>query len=69
MPTGVVKWFDPEKGYGFIVQDEGEDVFVHWRQITTDDSFKTLEEGDKVEFEIARSEKGLHAEKVTRVQG
>ena len=67
MVSGTVKWFDPKKGYGFITQDNGEDVFVHWRQITTDESFKTLQDGDKVEFEVVQGDKGLQAEKVTRV--
>ena len=67
MATGTVKWFDPKKGFGFITQDNGEDVFVHWRQIVTDDSFKTLQDGDKVEFEVVQGEKGLQAEHVTRV--
>ena len=67
MATGMVKWFDPKKGFGFITQDNGEDVFVHWRQIQTDESFKTLQDGDRVEFEVVQGEKGLQAEKVTRI--
>lgn len=66
MATGMVKWFDPKKGYGFITQDNGEDVFVHWRQIITDESFKTLQDGERVEFEVVQGEKGLQAEHVTR---
>ncbi len=70
MPTGTVKWFDPKKGYGFITQDGGDDVFVHWKQvITEDDSFKTLNDGDKVEFEVTQGEKGLQAENVRCVAG
>ena len=67
MATGMVKWFDPKKGYGFITQDSGEDVFVHWRQIQGEESFKTLQDGERVEFEVVKSEKGLQAEKVARV--
>ena len=68
MATGVVKWFDPKKGYGFIKQEQGEDVFVHWRNIVSDDEFKTLEDGEPVQFEIVQGAKGLQAEKVSRVQ-
>ena len=67
MATGMVKWFDPKKGYGFITQDNGDDVFVHWRQIVATDSFKTLQDGDRVEFEVVKGDKGLQAEKVSRV--
>jgi CspA family cold shock protein len=62
---GTVKWFNDAKGYGFISQDTGEDVFVHYSAIEMD-GFKTLREGDKVEFEVQRGPKGLHAVSVTR---
>ena len=67
MALGTVKWFDARKGYGFIQQDNGEDVFVHFANITMD-GFKTLNEGDKVEFEIVEGDKGLHAGKVRRAE-
>jgi cold shock protein len=65
MAQGRVKWFDNRKGYGFIQQDTGEDVFVHYRNITGE-GFKTLEDGDLVEFEIAQGEKGMYALNVRR---
>lgn len=64
MATGTVKWFSAEKGYGFIEREDGDDVFVHFSAIQTD-GFKTLEEGQKVEFEIAESERGPQAVSVT----
>ena len=67
MATGSVKWFDAKKGYGFISQDNGEDVFVHYSSIESD-GFKTLEEGEKVEFEVTRGQKGLQASKVRRLK-
>ena len=66
MARGKVKWFNDAKGYGFIEQESGEDVFVHFSAITMD-GFKTLAEGQEVEFEIRTGEKGLHAANVTRV--
>lgn len=62
---GKVKWFNPEKGYGFITQDGGNDVFVHYSAIQGE-GFRTLEEGQEVEFEVVKNEKGLAAANVTR---
>lgn len=66
MPSGTVKWFNDSKGYGFISVDNGEDIFVHHTAIEGD-GFKTLAEGDKVEFEIVQGQKGNKAEKVVKV--
>jgi CspA family cold shock protein len=63
MATGTVKWFKDEKGFGFIQQDGGEDVFVHHTAIQAD-GFRTLAEGQKVEFEVTRGPKGLNAQNV-----
>ena len=64
MPTGTVKWFNDAKGYGFITQDGGgEDVFCHHTAIQSQ-GFRTLSEGQKVEFEVARGPKGLQAQNV-----
>lgn len=65
MAQGTVKWFSPEKGYGFIAVDgnASEDVFVHWKSIQTD-GFKTLDEGQRVEFDITEGRKGQQAENV-----
>ena len=60
MNTGIVKWFNESKGFGFISQAEGEDVFVHFRSIVGD-GFKTLKEGQEVKFDIQESPKGLTA--------
>jgi CspA family cold shock protein len=64
MATGTVKWFNDAKGFGFITQDGGgEDVFVHHTAITMD-GFRTLAEGQKVQFEVTRGPKGLQAQNV-----
>ena len=63
---GEVKWFSSQKGYGFILQESGNDVFVHHSAIAGE-GYKMLEEGDKVEFEIVESPKGLQARNVIRV--
>jgi len=66
MAKGTVKWFNAKKGYGFISTDEGKDVFVHHSDIQ-DEGFRTLNEGQKVEFEIAEGPKGVHARNVRKV--
>ena len=66
MATGKVKWFDTEKGYGFIEQENGDDVFVHFSAIEGD-GFKDLEEGQEVQFDVVEGEKGLQAEEVTKL--
>jgi len=64
MPTGTVKWFNSEKGFGFITQDSGgPDVFVHFSAIASS-GYRELTEGQKVEFEITQGQKGLQAENV-----
>ena len=60
---GTVKWFNGEKGYGFITQDNGPDLFVHYSEIQGD-GFRSLNEGDKVEFEITEGRKGQQASSV-----
>ncbi|MCP5105823.1 MAG: cold shock domain-containing protein [bacterium] len=66
MPTGTVKWFNAQKGYGFIAMENGKDIFVHHKSIQGH-GFKSLDEGEKVEFEIGSGPKGEHAENVTRI--
>lgn len=67
MPTGVVKWFDVKKGFGFIVGPEGEkDVFVHYSSIEGD-GFRALKDGEEVEYEMADSDRGPQAQNVRRV--
>lgn len=66
MPRGKVKWFNSQKGYGFIEMENGNDVFVHYNAIQGH-GFKNLEEGDQVEFEVRSSPKGDQAENVTRL--
>lgn len=62
--SGVVKWFNPRKGYGFIQRENGGDVFVHYSSIKGE-GWRTLEEGDKVEFMVSATDKGLQASDVT----
>ena len=64
--TGTVKWFNGDKGFGFIEREGGKDVFVHFSAIQGD-GFKTLEEGQEVEFEVTQGPKGPQAEKVTKM--
>ena len=66
MPQGTVKWFNDAKGFGFIQQDEGPDVFVHHTAIQSD-GFRSLPEGARVEFEIAEGPKGLQARNVVKL--
>lgn len=67
MPTGTVKWFSDQKGYGFIVPDGGgKDIFVHHTGIEGA-GFKSLKEGDKVQYEVSQSPKGEQAVKVTKI--
>ena len=65
MAVGTVKWFNESNGFGFIQQDGGEDVFVHYSAISGD-GFKTLAEGERLEFEIVRGPKGLQAANVRK---
>ena len=64
--TGVVKWFNADKGYGFIRQEDGPDVFVHYSAIQGA-GFRSLEEGERVEFEITEGQKGKQASNVIRI--
>lgn len=66
MAKGTVKWFNEAKGFGFISQENGEDVFVHYSAIQGD-GFRTLAEGDKVEFDVVQGAKGPAAENVTKL--
>jgi CspA family cold shock protein len=66
MPKGVVKWFNPKKGYGFITSEDGKEIFVHFSSLQGE-GFKTLKEGDEVEFEITQGEKGEQATQVVKV--
>ncbi len=64
MATGIVKWFNAENGFGFIQQESGPDVFVHFRNINSS-GFKSLDEGQKVQFTVTDGQKGPQAEEVT----
>jgi len=66
MPMGSVKWFNESKGFGFIAQEGGEDVFVHYSSIQGT-GFKTLAEGERVEFELTRGPKGPEASNVRKL--
>jgi len=66
MKTGIVKWFNSEKGFGFITVDGGEDVFVHFSAIQGD-GYKSLDEGQKVEFDVVKGDRGAQAANVVRI--
>jgi len=66
MAQGLVKWFNDAKGYGFITQEDGQDVFVHFSAVQAS-GFRSLAEGDRVEFEVTRGPKGLQASNVKKV--
>ena len=67
MTKGTVKWFNDSKGFGFIQREGGEDIFVHFRAIQGD-GYRSLKDGEKVEFSVAEGEKGLQAEEVKKVE-
>ncbi len=64
---GAVKWFDVKRGFGFIQQEDGNDVFVHYSNITGN-GFKVLEDGESVEFEVIEGDKGLQAQNVVKAE-
>jgi CspA family cold shock protein len=66
LPKGTVKWFNDTKGYGFISQENGDDVFVHYSAIQ-DSGFRSLKEGEAVDFEVNHGPKGLHATNVRKL--
>ncbi len=68
MPEGTVKWFDAAKGYGFIEREDGDDVFAHFSEIDQE-GFKTLEENQRVSFDIVESPKGLQATNIKVIDG
>ncbi|WP_428389854.1 cold-shock protein [Mucisphaera sp.] len=67
LTRGRVKWFDPKKGFGFIVGPSEEDVFVHYTHIQSD-GFRSLKDGETVDYELIESDKGLQAREVQRVE-
>jgi CspA family cold shock protein len=66
MEKGTVKWFNSTKGFGFITREEGEDIFVHYNEILGN-GYKSLDDGDQVQFEIGEGPKGLQAKEVSRI--
>jgi CspA family cold shock protein len=66
METGTVKWFNSSKGFGFITREEGDDVFVHFKAINGE-GYKSLDEGDQVQFEVEQGPKGLQANNVSKL--
>ncbi len=66
METGTVKWFNSSKGFGFISRERGDDVFVHYKSIAGT-GYRSLEEGDRVQFEVGQGPKGLQANNVTKI--
>ncbi|MCG3180054.1 MAG: hypothetical protein BIFFINMI_02408 [Phycisphaerae bacterium] len=67
MPIGNVKWFDTRKGFGFIVGEQGKDIFVHYSQIAGD-GFRSLKDGQAVDYELVQTDKGLQAHNVRPVE-
>lgn len=67
MPVGSVKWFNPKNGFGFIVGPEGKDVFVHYSSIEAE-GYRSLRDGEQVEYELVQGEKGLAAQHVKRLE-
>ncbi len=65
MAKGIVKWFNEKRGFGFIQQEDGQDLFVHYSSINMD-GFKTIVEGDEVVFEVEETDRGLQAKNVTK---
>ena len=66
MQTGIIKWFDAKKGYGFIKTDEGNEVFLHFSALKMD-GFKTIEDGTRVQFDLIDGPKGKQADSVTKL--
>ena len=66
MENGTVKWFNSSKGYGFITREQGDDVFVHFNAIVSD-GYKSLDDGDQVQFEVGQGQKGLQATNVSKI--
>lgn len=66
MATGIVKWFNDQKGFGFIEQEDGADLFVHYSEIVGN-GFKTISEGDRVTFDIGEGKKGPAAQNVSKI--